>query len=388
MHSWQGSWPAWLLAAVGAGLLVLSLVSWRRRVLPTARRLAILFVAAAVWAIADGLGSAVTTLGAKIALTKVETLAALAVVSGWLLVVRAFTGRSALRPSHRVLLLLAPAVLAPFIVGNWDALVWSSVTLVRTPAGLQGDYVYGPLMWVEVAYACLLGAIGVVWLLPALRSGEPAHRRQAFVVAAVALLPFIGTAIDFSSWRPFVQDIDVTPLAFAPGIVLLGWSLLREGFLEVAPLARDALLRTLPDTVLVVDHERRLTEANPAAAAILGLGDGDVPCQLDEALAAWPPLLAACAPLAEAREVLLARADGERRYEVRSTALRDVAGREPRPPLRAGRRRRARAARLRRRPLPRPERPERRTSAGRASAGGGAGPRLGARGARRGGLSR
>ncbi len=328
MHAWQGSWPAGLLAAVGAGLLVLSLIAWRRRVLPTARRLAVLFLSAAVWAIADALGTTVTTLGVKVALSKVETLAALAVVMCWLLVVRSFAGRPRLRPVRLVLLLVVPLALLPFILFNWRGAVWPSVTLLHTAAGAQARYTYGPILWVELGYACLLGSLGLVWLAPALRSGSSAHRRQAFILAAVALLPFFGSAFDFAGWNPFVQDIDLAPLTFGAGIVLLGWSLLREGFLEVAPLARDALLRTLPDAVLIVDHERRLIEANPAATAILGLSDGDVPRPLEEALAGWPTLLAACAQPAEACEVLLAGADGERRFEVRSMALRDVAGRE------------------------------------------------------------
>ena len=339
--------------AVAVGMVVVSAIAWRRRAIPAAPWLAALCLAVAVWALADGLGAAAVSLGAKTTLSKVECLAALAVGPCWLLMTRAFTRRPPLPRWCVVVVWAVPVAFVPIIVANWHGLVWSSVSVVHTPAGFEGLYSYGPGAWAEIAYAYVLGAIGIVWLVQASRGAPRAYRTQAFVLAALATLPLVTNAIDQAGLSPFRQDIDLAPLAFGAGVVFLGWMLLRGGFLELVPLARDALLRTLPDGVLVVDQSDCVIEANRAAVKLLGVPRGRLLGRLETALAAWPPLVEACRrPMPVFCEIHLGDPDGDtpgsgahpavgdgregpkgrrsrsaadRRLEVRVTALQDGA---------------------------------------------------------------
>ena len=269
MQAWQQSWPAWLLFAVAVGMVTVSAAAWRRRAIPAAPWLAALCLAVAVWALADGLGAAAVSLGLKTSLSKIECLAALAVGPCWLLMARAFTRRPPLPRWCVTLMWAMPVALVPIIVANWHGLVWPRISVVHTTAGFEGRYTYGAAVWAEVAYSYVLGVVGIVWLAQASRGAPRAYRRQAFALAALATLPLITNIVDLTGLSPFRQDIDLAPLAFGAGVVFLGWMLLRGGFLELAPLARDALLRTLPDGVHVVDQNDCVIEANRAAVELL-----------------------------------------------------------------------------------------------------------------------
>jgi hypothetical protein len=251
LHEWQQSWATWLLALIASGVVTVGIVAWRRRAVAAAPWLAAVCLAAAAWALADGLGAAAVPLALKVSMAKIECLAVLAVGPCWLLMVRAFARRLPLRLRSLALLWLPPVLCVPVIAANWRGLIWPDVRVVATPAGAVGGHAYGPVLWVVIVYTCLLVTIGVVWLVQAARSGSPTFRRQALALVAVAALPLVFSAVDQAGLSPLNQNIDLAPLAFGLGVLLLGWILLRQRFLEIAPLARDTLLRTLPDGVLV-----------------------------------------------------------------------------------------------------------------------------------------
>ena len=328
-HVWQQSSPTWALVAIACGLTAVGVVAWRRRAVPAAPWLAGLCLAATVWALADGLGAAAVPLALKLTFAKAGCLGVLAMGPCWLLMARAVARRPPWRRRSLLALCAVPALLAPLIVTNWHGLVWPRVSVVVTAAGVEGRYHYGAVLWSVIGLTYLAVSVGVVWLVQASRSGPPAYRRQALALVAVAALPLAADIVDQVGASPFAQDIDLAPLAFGLGVALIGWILLRERFLEIAPLARDTLLRTLPDGVLVVDQQEQLVEANPGACGLLGARAGALAGPLETALASWPVLLEACRGSAPARRELTlgGGAVPERRLEVRVMAIVTSGGR-------------------------------------------------------------
>ncbi len=328
MHEWQQSWAAWLLVLIAGGVATVGVVAWRRRAVAAAPWLAGVCLAAAAWALADGLRAAAVPLALKVSTAKIECLAVLAVGPCWLQVVRAFARRPRLRPRSVVIFWLVPALCAPVIIANWRGLIWPDVRAVAMPAGAVDGHAYGPVLWAVIVYTFLLVTISVVWLVEAARTGSPTFRRQALALVAVAALPLVANVVDQAGLAPLNQNIDLAPLAFGLGVLLLGWILLRERFLAIVPLARDTLLRTLPDGVLVIDRQEWLVEVNPGACELLGGRAEALVGPVDDALAGWPALAEMCrAPAATVRELELG--DGgasQRRFEVRVTALIDGAG--------------------------------------------------------------
>jgi hypothetical protein len=68
-----------------------------------------------------------------------------------------------------------------------------------------------------------------------------------------------------------LPGLDYTIFAFALMALVVGWSLLRQGFLELAPVAYDKLFSMLRSGVLVTDMEGRVILVNPAAPKLLGM---------------------------------------------------------------------------------------------------------------------
>ncbi len=93
--------------------------------------------------------------------------------------------------------------------------------------------------------------------------------------------------------------VDLTPLFFIATGLIAGWAVLRAGLLEVVPVARDQVVETMTDGVLVSDRAGRLVDLNPAARRILALVRPDAaPDPIGEPFAGLvgPDLLAAVLP--------------------------------------------------------------------------------------------
>jgi PAS domain-containing protein len=70
-------------------------------------------------------------------------------------------------------------------------------------------------------------------------------------------------------------NLDLTPFAFLLSGAAIYWGLVRFRFLDIVPVARDALIEGMDHGVVVVDTEGRVVDPNPAARRILGLPSGD-----------------------------------------------------------------------------------------------------------------
>jgi PAS domain-containing protein len=62
---------------------------------------------------------------------------------------------------------------------------------------------------------------------------------------------------------------DVTPLFFLVTGLIDCWAIFRGGLLRLVPVAREQIVDTVPDAVLVVDPGGVLIDVNPAAERLL-----------------------------------------------------------------------------------------------------------------------
>ena len=327
MQVWQESGPSWALGVIALGLLVVAVGAWRQRSLPTATPLALLCLTLAIWTLADGLSAAAALLGLKLFLTKIEWLCVLCVVPLWLQFTNAFARRPPLAWRRLALLWSLAAVLTPFVASNWQGLLFGRVVLTTTPSGVIAVYHYGPLASAIGMAASLVILLGIAWVLLASRSSSVSYRRQALMLAGVGVLPVILNFIDAIGVRLLSQDTDLAPFAFALAVGLYGWTLSRGALPGIAPLARDALLRTLPDGVLVLDLHGHLTEANAAVCRMLGLDRRRLNRPVSATLDQWPQLVEALdRPAPWLGDVLVAGDGRELWLEIRTSLLEDDAG--------------------------------------------------------------
>ena len=95
------------------------------------------------------------------------------------------------------------------------------------------------------------------------------YRRMALVLLCSALLPWAANILHNLEVGWFAL-IDLTPFAFTVTGGLLVWGLFEERLVDLAPLARSAVVESMADAVFVLDAFERVVDVNPAAVALAG----------------------------------------------------------------------------------------------------------------------
>lgn len=268
------TFPSILMAFATASLLLLSEQLWRRRKeFDTSWRFLLpAMLLTALWAAAAGIEDTTTAGPVKVMASQVSYLGVATTGVLWLLFVVSFVRqrRTPFPPVWQAVLWIEPVViLAAAWTNPSHGWLWSSIT--PYPDDPTGRFLYarGPLWWIHAAYSYLLMAASTLLLLRHASRTSHLFRKQALVLLLVALLPWVGNLVYLLRICP--GCLDTTPLGFAGIGALLLWSISRHRFLDLVPIARDAVFLGMADGVLVLDDRGRLVDANPAARTKLEL---------------------------------------------------------------------------------------------------------------------
>ncbi|MFB6142423.1 MAG: histidine kinase N-terminal 7TM domain-containing protein [Halorientalis sp.] len=123
----------------------------------------------------------------------------------------------------------------------------------------------GPGYVAHVLYSYAIFGFGVALVLRLFTESRSIFRRQAAALLVAALPPFVSHLLFFAG----VVSIDVTPIGYAMTGVVLLFATERTGFMDVTPVARDEVVRTIDEAVFVLDDDDRLVDVNPTGAALL-----------------------------------------------------------------------------------------------------------------------
>ena len=119
-----------------------------------------------------------------------------------------------------------------------------------------------PWFWVHTAYGYGLILIGLgLLVLQAIRTVTP-YRQQALILFFGALIPVATNVIVISGSS---NGLDWTPIAFVFVSLTWGLTLYRYRFFDIMPVARDAIVESMDDAVIVLDMQNRILDMNPAA---------------------------------------------------------------------------------------------------------------------------
>ncbi len=99
------------------------------------------------------------------------------------------------------------------------------------------------------------------------------HRRQSVLMLAAVATPLVANAALATGAVP-LQGHDPTPIAAVFATLGLAWGIHRLRVLDVEagllPIARDMVVESMTEGVVVVDRAGRVVDINPAAQALLG----------------------------------------------------------------------------------------------------------------------
>lgn len=257
--------------------LGVSYVAWRRRHLPAITTFFLMIAACAAWSVAE--------LGTMLAPSESVALfwqmpirmGVLALVPFFFLCFALeYCGRTDwLRPRRVMLLLIIPALSEILIWTPLHDLFIHHITIARVgPLFLRQGAVFGPWFPVHRVYSYFLVGASLVLLLDRTIRSHGYYRRQAAILLAGMVIAILANTTA-NMTLPKAGDaasgwLDWTLAGFAVSGLAWFWALFRMGYLDVMPVALDAVFSSMNDAVIVLDKAGRIVDLNPAGSRMLG----------------------------------------------------------------------------------------------------------------------
>ena len=271
------------LAAVVA--VIVAVVAWQRRAAPGGRPLVWLMVAVAIWSAGAALEYATVGIPGKIFWAKVQYLGVLSCPVFFLLLAVEYNhlDRWLTRRTIGLLFVVPALTLILAFTNERHGLIWPSVIPTGAPEANLALYDHGMGFWIgSVGYSYLLMAIGTGLLIRAALRFPPLYRRQSIMLVIAALGPWLVNAIYVAGLSP-LPGLELTPLVMVFTGIVFAWNILGLHLLDLAPVARETLVETMNDGMIVLDVHDRVVDINPAAQRLLG---ARAPVQLGQPAAA------------------------------------------------------------------------------------------------------
>jgi len=307
-------------------------LAWPRRKLPLVRAFIALLVGTMIWSSFNVLELSNATFAGKLLFVRLQYIGIIGIPFAWLAFAMLYSGYERWLRWRTVALPITLQVVTVFgILSNERfELFWPERALRFDPA--VGIYYLetsnGPIWYNHVAVSYTLILIGTVLIFRSLLRSPPLYRFQALALLAGVLLPWIASILYVTKLSPLPQ-LDPTPIAFAFTGVAFWIGITRFQMLDLIPAARDAVLEHMGDAVLVLDDERRIVDANPAALRLIGLPISAVTGRIvSDLLPGQERLIARFRDLSTvATEITVDRGRGLEHYDLRISPVSDRRGR-------------------------------------------------------------
>ncbi|MEA1932514.1 MAG: histidine kinase N-terminal 7TM domain-containing protein [Euryarchaeota archaeon] len=297
--------------------LVTGVVLWRHRETTAARPLSVAGVSAAVWSF----GLFLTTLPWEaVALAGIRVLYLGVAVGLPAVVVFAleYTGREGyVTPTVLKLLAIHPLLLVVFVFLNPGDLFFVSLD-PAAPLGV--DQQWGPAFWIHSTYAYLLVLITALLVADLLvRTNRALYRGQAVLLAAGVFAPLPMNAVFLSELVAF----DTTPLGFVFMCAFFAVAIIKYRFVDLSPIAREKVIDTVRDGIVVVDTDNRIIDINPAGRKMINVEPSIIGSSVADALD-LPESQVAYEELTETVDTSEQTVElGDVYYHIESTPIRD-----------------------------------------------------------------
>jgi len=313
-----------LLVVAAIATAVVAVYAWRRRDKPGATFLALILAGNSCWASLSLVGSLAS--GAQLALlsAKLVYLFIPMAVTGVFLFALTYTGREHwLGPRLYAALSIEPILLNIAVWTNDSHGAFWTVEGVSESSRIGWDITFEVLFQIHIAYSYLLMAAATVWLVQFALGADRLYQRQVLGLLGSLVPPWVGNVLFIVA----PLSADPTPIALSLTGLGLTWSILRARLLDIAPLARAAVIETIADGVVVVDDTGQIVDANTAARELFEWSEHAIGSQIETALSEAPDVTDRIQPLLATYEETSTEFElGDRYYTVDAAPLTDVRG--------------------------------------------------------------
>jgi len=265
----------YILPLIAAALIsaAVAIYAWLRRSADSAYVVSLTAVSIFVWTVGYSLEIAGRDLDTKYFWGVIQYIGIAFAPYGWL-VFSIVYGERAKFLSRRfyILTALVPSitVLLAFTT-KWHGLIWSEYGIERL-ADFSAINVlkYGFWFRIHFVYSYVMLAIGTILLFNVLLRRQGMYRGQIAAMLVAVLAPWIANVLYFLGKSP-IPYLDLTPFAFTVTVAALSWAIFGYHLMDITPLARDRVVDSMREGMIVLDMRGNILDINSAAARMIGV---------------------------------------------------------------------------------------------------------------------
>jgi diguanylate cyclase (GGDEF)-like protein/PAS domain S-box-containing protein len=248
--------------------LVAALFAWNRRV-PGSFTLSLLLFSMSIWAAGYALSWLDFPLQIKTFLLYLTYIGITAVPTLFMIFTFSFSGYEEWFRA-RILLLLAVEPLVMLILvwtNGYHHLAFSSMHLMGRDGLSWLDLSRGPWYWINLVYSYGMILAGMLVLVYGMLRSGPLLKNQYRFILLAAMAPWAMSM--YYEYSLKASQMDLAPLSFGLSGILFTYSVLRNRFLNIVPVARSQIIESMSDGILVLDRQNRIVDLNPAMEGYL-----------------------------------------------------------------------------------------------------------------------
>ena len=237
-------------------------------------------------------------------------LGAIPYVTLWFVFVLAYTGHDELLGRSTLgLLAIEPVAMIGVATTTTSHGLFLTGDTVGVVAGFESVVpMIGPLFVFHLVYLFLLANIALLLTVRTLGDTDPAYHPQLLAIIVAGGVPLVGPLEQLFGLSS--AELGSTPLLFSFSAVVLLIAIARYRLFEMLPTARNRVLSTMEDGVVLIDDAGRIRIANTAARQQLSLPEPVIGRNAASVLPCGEDLVRLCADDGLPEDLLSTRPDG------------------------------------------------------------------------------
>jgi len=183
---------------------------------------------------------------------------------GWTVMVLQITDLRRWTSPKRILLLCIIPVISVILVwtNDFHGLIWQHISVGKLNSLTVK---HGLWFWVHAAYSDGLNLFSVFLTIRFWRRNAPLYGKQFRCLAFSMLFVMLVNATYVLGIGP---HIDTTPIAWGISSLFITWALFRNKLFDLVPIARNRVMESITDGIVVLDLKNRIVDMNPSARYI------------------------------------------------------------------------------------------------------------------------
>ncbi len=256
------------LISIGAAIF-----AWRHRAQRGTTLFAGMMLAVAEWLITSGCVSLSQTPEQARWWVDPRYFGLTAMLAFFIVYILQYTGHGKWLTKPRLVFFFSVPIITQIIIATNPLHHWFLVDVVFSRDGnLMGidSVAYGPLFWVHTLYSYGLVLVGIFLTAQMAVRSFHLYRKQAYLMILGFIPPLVTSVIDAFLLFPGLKH-PLAPIGFAVMGLCFAGAMSWHKMLEIVPVARDTVIESMSDAMIVLDIHDMVVDVNPAARQFLEL---------------------------------------------------------------------------------------------------------------------